>query len=111
MPASSLYGQRRENHQHGAHANEISSLDEMIEELLLMLPRMKKQQEGKIRDWIGQIRADKPRYIRDQLIIISKAIFHRDSEIIVSAIAYCIYLHNFSCTIFNDILDTSDKYA
>ena len=86
-------------------------IDEMIEELLLMLPRMKKQQEGKIRDWIGQIRADKPRYIRDQLIIISKAIFHRDSELIVSAIEYCIHHHIYSGTDFKDILDSYEKKA
>lgn len=84
-------------------------IDEMVEELLFMLPQMKQQQEDIVREWIGHIRKDKPRYIRDQLIIISKAIFHRDPRIILSAIEYCNRQHIYSGTDFKDVLESHEK--
>lgn len=55
--------------------------------------------------WLEMIRADKPRYIRDQLIIIRKAVARQDHENITKALEYCTDYHIYSAADFNDILD------
>ena len=55
--------------------------------------------------WLENIRTDKPRYIRDQLIIIRKAVAGHDPEMITRAVEYCTDHQIYSATDFKNILD------
>lgn len=56
--------------------------------------------------WLEKIRADKPRYIRDQLIIIRKAITGQDAERVIQAVEYCADYDIYSAADFKNVLDT-----
>lgn len=55
--------------------------------------------------WLENIRTDKPRYIRDQLIIIREAVAGHDPEVIAQAVEYCSEHQVYSATDFKNILD------
>lgn len=60
-------------------------INEMIEELCLLL-----EKPEKVRQWLSSIRIAKPRYIRDQLLIIKQTIQQEpDSSLINQALEYC----------------------
>jgi hypothetical protein len=55
--------------------------------------------------WLQRIRLDKPRYIRDQLLIIRNAINEKDPQQVEKALDYCITHSIFRATDFRSILD------
>ena len=55
------------------------------------------------------IRVDKPRYIRDQLLVIKGAIVGRSPIIINKALAFCIKNRLYSATDFNDAISHYGK--
>ena len=57
--------------------------------------------------WLDNIRTDKPRYIRDQLIIIRDAISGHDPEVVTQTVEYCAEHQIYSATDFKNILDLS----
>jgi hypothetical protein len=61
-----------------------AAIDEMIGQLCSLLPSAEQGLE-----WLTAIRAGKPRYIRDQLLMIRKAIEGVDPALIGKALDYC----------------------
>lgn len=55
--------------------------------------------------WLKNIRSDKPRYIRDQLIMIRNAVAGHDPEMIAPVVEYCTEHQIYSATDFKNILD------
>jgi transposase len=70
-----------------------SAINEMIEQLAMLLP-----DPVLGRNWLKLIKTDKPRYIRDQLIIIKETIEAKEPELIEKAVHYCI-AHNISSAV------------
>jgi hypothetical protein len=65
--------------------DKTSAINEMINQISALLT-----DAGQGQRWMNAIRADKPRYIRDQLIIIRKAIEGASDTVLVSkAVSYC----------------------
>jgi hypothetical protein len=60
-------------------------IDEMIEQLCILL-----ENPTQAKEWMTSIRADKPRYIRDQLLIIKKVVEQTAPLLISKALEYCI---------------------
>ncbi len=59
---------------------------------------------AKAKEWLEMIRADKPRYIRDQLIMIRESVTQRDTEQVSKALVYCVSNNITNATDFNSIL-------
>lgn len=57
------------------------------------------------KEWLETIRAQKPRYIRDQLQAIQKSINNIDAPVTEKALDYCLNHSLFSATDFNDAVD------
>jgi hypothetical protein len=62
-----------------------AAIQEMIDELCCLLPDAEKG-----REWLNMIRADKPRYIRDQTILIRDTISGTEPDLIEKALDYCL---------------------
>ncbi|NLB34501.1 MAG: hypothetical protein GX817_01560 [Elusimicrobia bacterium] len=56
-------------------------------------------------EWLEVIRAQKPRYIRDQLQVIQKSIKDSNALVIERALHYCLRHNLFSATDFRDAVD------
>jgi transposase len=62
-----------------------AAIQEMIDKLCCLLP-----DAGKGREWLNMIKTDKPRYIRDQIILIRDTITGTAPELIGQALDYCL---------------------
>ncbi|MCR6638771.1 MAG: IS21 family transposase [Sporocytophaga sp.] len=62
-----------------------SAINEMIDQLAILLPD---PVQGK--NWLNLIKTDKPRYIRDQLIIIRDTIQSTETILVQKAMDYCV---------------------
>lgn len=62
-----------------------SAISEMIGQLASQMP-----DPQKARDWFELIKKEKPRYIRDQLLIITKTVQAIDSELTARVLQYCL---------------------
>lgn len=61
--------------------------------------------------WLENIRTDKPRYIRDQLIIIREAVVGHDPEMITQTVEYCTEQQIYSATDFKNILNLPQNHS
>jgi transposase len=62
-----------------------AAIKEMIDELCLLLPDAEKA-----RQWLNMIKTDKPRYIRDQILLIRETIKGIAPEKVSKALDYCL---------------------
>ena len=62
-------------------------------------------QEEKALQWLGKVRDEKPRYIRDQLAIITGAVEKSDARTVALALDYCMEKEIHSATDFRSILE------
>src|SRR5690606_20815197 len=62
-----------------------SAISEMIGQLASQMP-----DPQKARDWFDLIKKEKPRYIRDQLLIIRETVQAIDSELTARVLQYCL---------------------
>ena len=77
-----------------------SPIDEMIRQICLLF-----ENPIKINQWLSDIRKDKPRYSRDQLILIKKTIELANPEVINRAVDYCINNKILKATDFKSIVN------
>jgi hypothetical protein len=77
---------------------------EAIKEMLEQVAALFQDQE-KALQWLQMIRLDKPRYIRDQLLIIRNAIKEKEPKQVERALDYCMEHSIFRATDFRSILD------
>lgn len=75
------------------------AIDELMEQLCTLM-----ENPIKTKQWLAGIRIDKPRYIRDQLLMIKKTIEQNESALINKALDYCMDKKIFSATDFRSIL-------
>jgi transposase len=76
-----------------------SAINEMIEALCMLL-----EQPVQAKEWFYSLKAAKPRYIRDQLLIVKGAIESSTSSIADKALQYCISNKINSATDFKSII-------
>ena len=76
-----------------------AAIQEMTDQLCSLLPDAEKG-----RKWLSMIKADKPRYIRDQIILIRDSITGIDPELISKSLDYCLTNRITSATDFKAIL-------
>jgi 3-methyladenine DNA glycosylase AlkC len=81
-----------------------AAIKEMTDELCLLLPDAEKG-----RQWLNMIKTDKPRYIRDQLIIIREAIAKTEPSQVSKALDYCLANNIASAGDFKAILALEAK--
>lgn len=79
--------------------DKTAAINQMITQLCELLPDAEK---GRV--WLEQIRKDKPRYIRDQIMIIKEAIAGATPQHIANTLNYCIENQIRSATDFREIL-------
>lgn len=77
---------------------------EAIKEMLQQVAALFLDQE-KALQWLQSIRLEKPRYIRDQLLIIRDAVKKKDLQHVEKALDYCTVHNIFRATDFRSILD------
>lgn len=77
---------------------------EAIKEMLEQVAALFQERERALQ-WLQMIRLDKPRYIRDQLLIIRYAIKEKETQQIERALDYCMEHSIFRATDFRSILD------
>lgn len=65
--------------------DKVGAINEMIEELCTLL-----ENPTKAKEWMNGIRTDKPRYIRDQLLIIKKTVEQTAPSVVNKALDYCM---------------------
>ena len=63
----------------------------------------------KANKFLNRIRKEKPRYIRDQLLVIEKALEAKEPETIAKALEYCIGNKLYSASDFRDVINFYDK--
>jgi transposase len=80
------------------------AIKEMTDQLCLLLPDAEKG-----RQWLNMIKADKPRYIRDQLIIIRETIAKTEPARLSKAMDYCLANNIASAGDFKAILTLEAK--
>lgn len=76
------------------------AIKEMLEQVAALF-----QDREKALQWLQMIRSDKPRYIRDQLLIIRNAIKEKETQQVERALDYCMEHSIFRATDFRSILD------
>lgn len=76
-------GQKVLNNDH--KRDKSSAINEMIEDISNQMP-----EPEKARDWLNRLKADKPRYVRDQLMIIKEAIGAIDPALAAKVLRYCM---------------------
>lgn len=77
------YGAKVANNDH--KRDKSAAIKEMTDELCLQLPDAEKG-----RQWLNLIKTDKPRYIRDQILLIRDAIAGTEPEKVSKALDYCL---------------------
>ena len=80
--------------------DKTAAIEKMISQLCELLPDATKGQQ-----WLAGIRKDKPRYIRDQIIIVRQTIRGAAPETVTKALDYCLENHIYNATDFKAILD------
>lgn len=87
------------------HKRDLSTaIGEMIEEAVTLF-----KDQSMAREWLHTIKADKPRYIRDQLAIVMQAAQQANTASLSAALELC-YLHKISsATDFKSILTANKK--
>ena len=82
------------------HKRDKSSADkEMMEEVCLLF-----EDPEKGRQWLSMIKAAKPRYVRDQLLIIREAIKDKQAASVEKALNYCLQNQITRATDFRELL-------
>lgn len=76
-----------------------SAINELIEQVCALL-----ENPVQAKQWLNGIRSDKPRYIRDQLLMIKKIIDETTKSIIDKAFIYCMENKITSATDFKTIV-------
>lgn len=86
--------------------DKTGAIEEMIDKIssLTPVPEQAKQ-------WFRTIRAAKPRYVRDQLLIIREAIEKTDAELLTKTILYCLENNIASAVDFNAIVKQQQRSA
>lgn len=79
--------------------DKTSAIQEMIDQLCILLEN---PQAGK--DWLATIRSAKPRYVRDQLLLVREVLETTDTKLIDKTIRYCLDNHITSAVDFKAIL-------
>jgi hypothetical protein len=79
--------------------DKTAAIDEMINQLCELLPDAEKG-----RQWLGRIRKNKPRYIRDQIMAIKTAIGQSTPGQIAKTLDFCLENKINSATDFSEIL-------
>lgn len=80
---------------------------EAINEMVLQVGKLFKDEErGK--EWLDMIRGDKPRYIRDQLIMIRETLTSTDPDLIDKTLKYCLSNQIYSAADFKSILSSQE---
>jgi len=74
-----------------------------INEMILQVSRLFKDEE-KGKEWLDMIRSDKPRYIRDQLIMVRETLTSTNPELIDRTLLYCLSNQIYSAADFKSIL-------
>ena len=80
------------------------NIDKLIEKLVSLFP-----DNDKASKFLARIRKEKPRYIRDQLQVIDKALEAKEPETIAKALKYCIGNNLYSASDFRDVINFYDK--
>lgn len=89
-----------------------AAIDEMIDQVVELFVETEKA-----RQWLSAIRKHKPRYIRDQILVIRQAVQQTPAEMITQALNYCVENHIHIATDFKAVLNhfeaqqTQDKEA
>lgn len=65
---------------------------------------------AKAREWLEMIKADKPRYIRDQLSMIRQTALHTASAHLNQAMGYCLSHRIYSAADFKSILASTEQH-
>lgn len=76
-----------------------AAIQEMIDQLCELLPDAEKA-----RKWLNLIKTDKPRYIRDQIILIRDSLAGTEPELISKSLDYCLANNILRATDFKAIL-------
>ncbi len=76
-------GQKILNNDH--KRDKSAAISEMMDQLVSQMP-----ESEKAREWLNRIKADKPRYIRDQLLMIKDAITSIEPGLIAKVVQYCL---------------------
>jgi len=95
-------GKLSKNRDHGRKKSD--NIDKLIEKITLLFPDNKRADK-----FLARIRKEKQRYIRDQLLVIEKALEKKDSETITKALEYCIGNKLYSASDFRDVINFYDK--
>jgi transposase len=86
-----------------------SAVKEMMEEVCLLF-----NDPEKGRQWLSMIKAAKPRYVRDQLLIIRDAIKDKETASIEKVLDYCLQNHITRATDFRELIrleNSSQSYG
>ena len=78
-------------------------IDEMILQVCALF-----SDAGKAQEWLDMIRVDKPRYIRDQLIMIRESVTGINPEQVGKALDYCVSNNITSASDFKSILKSQE---
>ena len=95
-------GKLVKNNNHGRDRSK--GIDKYIETVAVFF-----NQPSQAKEWLKKIRAQKPRYIRDQLQMLQRSIEDVDVLITEKALNYCLKHNLFSATDFNDAIDYFGK--
>jgi hypothetical protein len=79
--------------------DKTAAIDEMIAQLSELLPDAAKGKE-----WLAGIRKDKPRYIRDQIIMVRQTIREASPEIVAQTLDYCLENRIYNASDFKAII-------
>jgi len=79
-----------------------------IEELIVLISQMF-DDDQKARQYLEAIHGEKPRYIRDQLILIRQTIEMYDKQIVNEALAYCCQNSIYSAVDFKSVVKQSSR--
>lgn len=81
-----------------------AAIDEMIDQVVDLFPEAEKA-----RQWLAGIRKHKPRYIRDQILVIRQSIQRISPELIAVALNYCLENNIHNATDFKAVLNHFNK--
>src|SRR5665811_314353 len=84
--------------------DKTAAIGEMIEEVAALF-----EHPGKALEWLNMIKADKPRYIRDQLIMIKQTALRTASVYLNKAMEYCLSNKICSAADFKSILSSTGQ--
>jgi hypothetical protein len=84
--------------------DKTAAIREMIEQVSALF-----QNTDQARKWLDMIKADKPRYIRDQLIIIKETALQTEPDPLNKALDYCFSNRISSASDFRSILSAQQQ--